>query len=69
MLTLILFYGQDSLSVLWRRIIIQPPDNKDLQEIVKVRYPDLGLHAGKLIGIIYNFIYTEFDNLFLIISH
>ncbi|XP_045787692.1 midasin-like [Trifolium pratense] len=41
--------GQDALSVLWRRIIIQPPEIKDLQEIVKARYPDLGLHAGKLI--------------------
>ncbi|GAU42105.1 hypothetical protein TSUD_350790, partial [Trifolium subterraneum] len=41
--------GQDALTVLWRRIIIQPPENKDLQEIVKARYPDLGLHAGKLI--------------------
>ncbi|KAK7258525.1 hypothetical protein RIF29_24105 [Crotalaria pallida] len=41
--------GQDSLSVLWRRVMIQPPDNKDLQEIVKVRYPDMELLAGKLI--------------------
>jgi midasin len=41
--------GQDALSVLWRRIIIQPPENKDLQEIVKARYPDLGLHTGKVI--------------------
>ncbi|MCH81446.1 midasin, partial [Trifolium medium] len=41
--------GQDALSVLWRRIIIQPPENKDLQEIVKARYPDLRLHAVKLI--------------------
>ncbi|KAK7243806.1 hypothetical protein RIF29_38618 [Crotalaria pallida] len=42
--------GQDSLSVLWRRVMIQPPDNKDLQEIVKVRYPDMELLAGKLIA-------------------
>lgn len=33
------------------------PDNKDLQEIVEVRYPDLELHAGKLIGIDIQFCY------------
>ncbi|XP_058750373.1 midasin-like isoform X2 [Vicia villosa] len=41
--------GQGSLSVLWKRIIIQPPENEDLQHIVKVRYPDLELHASELI--------------------
>ncbi|RDX86825.1 Midasin, partial [Mucuna pruriens] len=41
--------GQNSLSVLWRRVMILPPGNKDLQEIIKVRYPDLELYAAKLI--------------------
>ncbi|TKY64312.1 Midasin protein [Spatholobus suberectus] len=41
--------GQNSLGVLWRRVMIPPLDNKDLQEIIKVRYPDLELHVGKLI--------------------
>ncbi|AET01690.2 midasin [Medicago truncatula] len=41
--------GQDSLSVLWKKIRIRAPENEDLQEIVKVRYPDLGIHANKLI--------------------
>ncbi|KAJ7963223.1 Midasin [Quillaja saponaria] len=30
-----------SLSVLWRRVMIGPPSNEDLQSIVKAWYPDL----------------------------
>ncbi|KAL2575217.1 hypothetical protein GLYMA_16G004800v4 [Glycine max] len=41
--------GQNSHSVLWRRVMIPPLNNKDLQEIIKVRHPDLELHVGKLI--------------------
>ncbi|CAJ1950871.1 unnamed protein product [Sphenostylis stenocarpa] len=41
--------GQNSLSVFWRRVMIPPLDNKDLKEILKVRYPDLELHVGQLI--------------------
>ena len=43
--------GQNSLSVLWRRVMIPSLDNRDLQEIIKVRHPNLELHVGKLIGI------------------
>ena len=50
-LTFFVFVGRDSLSVLWRRVMIRPPDNKDLQEILKVKYPDLELHVEKIIGI------------------
>jgi len=31
--------------------MVPPLDNKDLQEILKVRYPDLELHVSQLIGI------------------
>ncbi|KAJ1401026.1 Sigma-54 interaction domain, ATP-binding site 1 [Sesbania bispinosa] len=41
--------GQDSLSVVWRRVMVCPPYNKDLQEIVKLRYPNLEPHVDKLI--------------------
>ena len=43
--------GQNSLSVLWRRVMIPSLDNRDLQEIIEVRHPNLELHVGKLIGI------------------
>ncbi|KAL3008468.1 hypothetical protein AAZX31_07G033800 [Glycine max] len=41
--------GQNSLSVLWRRVMIPSLDNRDLQEIIEVRHPNLELHVGKLI--------------------
>jgi len=51
MKTFFVLEGQNSHSVLWRRVMIPPLNNKDLQEIIKVRHPDLELHVGKLIGI------------------
>lgn len=50
MLTLVVLQGQDSLSVLWTKVSIKPPDSKDLQDIVKERYPHLELHASRLTG-------------------
>ncbi|KAK8465039.1 hypothetical protein PHAVU_010G134100 [Phaseolus vulgaris] len=41
--------GQNSLSVFWRRVMVPPLDNQDLQDILKVRYPDLELHVSQLI--------------------
>ncbi|XP_065866775.1 midasin [Euphorbia lathyris] len=41
--------GGNLLSVLWRRVMIGPPNTEDLQNIVKVLYPNLEPLAGKLI--------------------
>ncbi|XP_052724837.1 midasin isoform X1 [Vigna angularis] len=41
--------GQNSFSVFWRRVMVPPLDNKDLHEILKVRYPDLEFHVSQLI--------------------
>ncbi|XP_029127909.1 midasin [Cajanus cajan] len=41
--------GQNSLGVFWRRVMIPALDNKDLQQIIKVRHPNLDPHIGKLI--------------------
>lgn len=51
MLTFVVLEGRDSLSVLWRRVMIRPPDNEDLRNILKVRYPNLELLVDNLIGI------------------
>ncbi|EOA33535.1 hypothetical protein CARUB_v10019643mg [Capsella rubella] len=39
----------NSLSPLWRRIVVYPPDDESLQSILKVRYQNLGPVAEKLI--------------------
>ncbi|WCJ27054.1 Midasin [Euphorbia peplus] len=40
--------GGNLLSILWRRVMIGPPNAEDLQNIVKVLYPNLEPLAGKL---------------------
>lgn len=55
MLNFVVLKGRCSLSVLWRRVMIMPPDNEDLQNILKVWYPNLELLVDKLIGIYMNF--------------
>lgn len=47
-----LMAGGNSLSSFWRRVKVQPPDNDDLQDIVKVCYPSLEPLAEKLIGVL-----------------
>ncbi|AAD10657.1 Hypothetical protein [Arabidopsis thaliana] len=39
----------NSLSPLWRRIVVYPPDRESLQSILGARYPNLGPVAEKLI--------------------
>ncbi|XP_019425404.1 PREDICTED: midasin isoform X2 [Lupinus angustifolius] len=40
--------GRDSLSVLWRRVRIRPPDDEDLLNILKVRFPNLEVLVDNL---------------------
>ncbi|KAL1318551.1 hypothetical protein AAHE18_15G213600 [Arachis hypogaea] len=42
------FDNAGQLSVLWRRVMIRPPDNEDLREIVKLKYPSLELQVDKI---------------------
>lgn len=51
MLTFVVLEGRDPLSVLWRRVRIRPPDDEDLLNILKVRYPNLELLVDNLKGI------------------
>ncbi|XP_048233780.1 midasin isoform X2 [Ricinus communis] len=44
------FCSGNSLSILWRRVMIGLPNNDDLHNIVKARYPNLEPLARKLIG-------------------
>lgn len=43
--------GRNSLSTLWRRVMIRPSSNDDLLSIVNAWYPDLEPLADKLIGL------------------
>lgn len=40
----------NSLSPLWRRIVVYPPDSESLLSILSARYQNLGPVAEKLIG-------------------
>ncbi|KAE9591036.1 putative cobaltochelatase [Lupinus albus] len=40
--------GRDSLSVLWRRVRIRSPDDEDLLNILKVRFPNLEVLVDNL---------------------
>ncbi|KAJ0075983.1 hypothetical protein Patl1_33593 [Pistacia atlantica] len=42
--------GGNSLGNVWRRVMIMPPSNDDLQNIVKAWYPNLESLADRLIG-------------------
>ncbi|GAV80132.1 AAA_5 domain-containing protein [Cephalotus follicularis] len=41
--------GGKMLNVLWRKVMIGPPSNEDLLDIVKAWYPDLEPLAGRLV--------------------
>lgn len=42
--------GGNSLGNVWRRVMIMPPSNDDLQNIVKAWYPTLESLADRLVG-------------------
>lgn len=52
----IVLEGRGSLSVLWRRVMIRPPDNEDLQNILIAWYPNLEPLVDKLTGILHEFL-------------
>ncbi|XP_027334240.1 midasin [Abrus precatorius] len=41
--------AQNSHSVFWRRVMIPSPDKKEMEDIIKARYPDLELHVDRLL--------------------
>lgn len=49
-LFLLLVIGRNSLGAVWRKIMIAPPRNQDLLNIVLKWYPELMHLAQKLIG-------------------
>lgn len=49
-LLFVLVVGGNSLGNVWRRVMIMPPSNDDLQNIVKAWYPNLESLADRLIG-------------------